>query len=145
MKFTTKTEYGLVGLIYMARNHSNHCVTVKEIVKNERFSLTYMEKILQKLKAAKIVQSHQGKSGGFSLVRSPSEITLKEIIEALEGHTFAVYCEPKMRQSIVCTHFNMCGVRPVWMKTKELLDHFFGTVTLETIANTEDTVHGMVA
>ena len=64
MRFTTKTEYGLVCLIYMARQSQDHTVTVKEIAKIERFSTTYIEKILQKLRAANIITSHQGKQGG---------------------------------------------------------------------------------
>ncbi|OGQ47001.1 MAG: hypothetical protein A3H42_01170 [Deltaproteobacteria bacterium RIFCSPLOWO2_02_FULL_46_8] len=153
MKFTTKTEYGLVCLIYMAGLGSGHTVTIKEIVKSERFSAAYIEKILQKLRAANIVVSHQGKQGGFALAKKPSQITLKEIIEALEGgstfevnhNTFGVFCNPLIRERIVCTHFSMCGLRPVWNRTKELLDHFYGSVTLEMIAKEEPEVKNLVA
>ena len=153
MKFTTKTEYGLVCLVYMARQSPVHTVTIREIVQSEQFSATYIEKILQKLRAANIVTSQQGKQGGFALARHPSQITLKEIIEVLEGgatfdvnhNTFGVFCAPAIREKIVCTHFSMCGVRPVWNKTKELLDHFYGSVTLETIAKEEHEVKNLVA
>lgn len=146
MKFTTRTEYGLECLIYMARYRPVEVITIKEIVAKENFSSAYVEKIFQRLRAAGIVTSHQGKEGGYSLKRPPSKISLKEIIEALEEHTFDVYCEPDFRQNIVCTHFGMCGVRPVWAKTKALLDGFFGSVTLEMIANEEATVErGMTA
>ena len=153
MRFTTKTEYGLVCLIYMARQDPGHTVTIKEIVKSEQFSATYLEKILQKLRTASIVVSHQGKQGGFALARDPSQITLKEIIEALEGgstfdinlNTFGVFCNPLIREKIVCTHFSTCGLRPVWNKTKELLDHFYGSVTLEVIAKEEREVKSLVA
>jgi len=152
MRFTTKTEYGLVCLIYMAR-HPSETGTVKEIVKSERFAATYIEKILQKLRAANIVVSHQGKQGGFSLARDPSQITLKEIIEALEGgstfdvnlNTFGVFCSPVIREKIVCTHFSTCGLRPIWNKTKEILDQFYGSVTLKTIAKEEHEVKNLVA
>ena len=108
------------------------------------------EKILQKLRAANIVVSHQGKQGGYALARLPSEITLKEIIEALEGgatfdiQTFGIFCDPVIRERIVCTHFSMCGLRPVWRRTKELLDQFYGSVTLEMIAQEEHQVKHFV-
>ncbi len=137
MKFTTKTEYGLVCLVHMARHTSSPWVTIHEIAEKEKFSLPYIEKILQKLRAANIVTSHHGKRGGYSLSRNPSEITLKEIIEALEGSTFEIYCQPQIREHIVCTHFCMCGIRPVWAKTKELLDKFYASVTLEMMAKEE--------
>ena len=137
MKFTTKTEYGLNCLAYMARRKPGEVAAIKDIAGQEHFSVSYIEKILQRLKAARIVVSHQGKWGGFSLARKPSEITLKEIIEALEGNTFDIYCEPKVREHIVCTHLCMCGIRPVWARTKELLDEFYGAITLEMIAKEE--------
>ena len=153
MKFTTKTEYGLVCLVYMARQSPGHTVTIREIVQSERFSATYIEKILQKLRDANIVTSQQGKQGGFTLAKDPSQITLKEIIEALEGgstfdvnhNTFGVFCSPIIRERIVCTHFSMCGLRPVWNKTKELLDNFYGSVTLEMIVKEEHEVKNLVA
>ncbi len=137
MRYTTKTEYGLVCLVYLARHAPEGSVTVKEIAQKERFSAAYIEKIFQVLRAANIVDSHAGNQGGFSLSRPAAQITLKEIIEALEGHTFDVFCEPEVRDQIVCTHFCMCGVRPVWAKTKEILDHFYGSITLETLAKKE--------
>ena len=137
MRFTTKTEYGLNCLVHMARQASGEVITIKDMADREHFSAPYIEKILQKLKAAGIVVSHQGKKGGYALVRHPSEITLKEIVEALEGQTFDVFCEPKVREHIVCSHFCLCGIRPVWAKTKELLDHFFNSVTLEILAKEE--------
>ena len=136
MRFTTKTEYGLVCLVYMARQPLDGVITVRDLVRSERFSVTFTEKILQKLRFAHIVVSHQGKQGGYSLARGLSEITLKDIIEALEGKTFEVFCDPKLRETIVCTHFNeMCGVSPVWNKTKEILDNYFKSVTLEMMAH----------
>ena len=137
MRYTTKTEYGLVCLVYIARKGSKGSVTIKEIAEKEQFSPAYIEKIFQGLRVANIVLSHPGKQGGFSLSRDPSQITLKEIIEALEGQTFDVFCEPDVRDNIVCTHFGMCGIRPVWDKTKELLDSLYGSLTLEMIAKGE--------
>ncbi len=134
MRFTTRTEYGLVCLVYLARHISSDMIKIKDIVKAERFSMTYVEKILQKLRAANIVISHQGKGGGYSLAKPSSEITLKEIIEALEGGTFDVFCEPSVREHIVCTHLCLCGITPVWAKTKRLLDEYYSSVTLEMVA-----------
>ena len=142
MRFTTKTEYGLICLIYMAKNAELHPVRVKDIVKGERYSMTYVEKIMQKLRSARIVSGQQGNHGGYVLSRPPAEITLREIVEALEGQTFDVFCEPKTRQEIVCNHFPICGVRPVWEKTKDLLDHFFNSITLEMLAKNPSAIQG---
>ena len=134
MRFTTKTEYGLVCLIYMAnsaKSDPEDLVTIKDIVRAERFSEPYVAKILNKLRVGKIIASHQGKQGGYALAKPASEITLKQVIEALEGQTFDVFCRPKIRHEIVCTHFNLCGLMPIWNRTKEVLDQFYSSVTLE--------------
>jgi Rrf2 family protein len=128
----------------MARRYPE-MVTIKEIVAKERFSLTYIEKILQSLREGNIVISHKGKQGGYSLAKPPEKITLREVIEALEGKTFDVYCEPEIRSHIVCTHFCMCGIRPIWQKTKTLLDQFFDSVTLATVSREEPQVMGVMA
>ena len=146
MRYTTKTEYGLVSLAHLARKTFGDSLTSKELAETEKFSPTYIEKIFQGLRAAGIVTSHAGKQGGFSLARSASQINLKEIIDALEGHTFDVFCEPEVRDNIVCTHFGgICGVRPVWARTKELLDQFYGSLTLEMIAKGEYEAKASVA
>ncbi len=135
MKYTTKTEYGLNCLIYMARHGGLQPITIKEIAAAEKYSPTYIEKILQNLRAAKIVSAQHGNHGGYVLAKKPEEITLKEVIEALEGGTFDVFCEPETRDQIVCTHYCACGVKPVWQKAKSLLDGYFASVTLEMILN----------
>lgn len=137
MKFTTKTEYGVICLIYLARHAGPDMITVKDLVRDEKLSSAYIEKILQKLKQAEIVISHQGKQGGYALARKPSEITFKQIVEAVEGSTFDIYCEPGIRDSITCNHFGMCGLRPIWQKSKQLLDDFYSSLTLEVIARGE--------
>ena len=134
MRFTTKTEYGLVCLIYMANHAEMHPISIKEIVLDERYSQAFTEKILQRLRAAKIVSAQHGNQGGYVLARPASQITLREIVEALEGHTFDIFCEPKIRKHIVCTHFPACNVMPIWQKTKELLDHYYGSINLEMLA-----------
>jgi Rrf2 family protein len=103
-------------------------------VQTERFSVTYIEKILQKLRAAKIITSQAGNQGGHALARPASQITLKEIVEALEGKTFDVFCEPNVRKEIVCTHFGLCLLTPIWEETKKLLDRYYDSLTLEMIA-----------
>lgn len=146
MRFTTKTEYGLVSLVYMAQHgHEGKIVTVTDLVKHEGMSETYIQKIFLSLRKANIVISHPGRNGGYTLARPPAEITLKEVIEALEGQTFAVFCEPEVRKDIVCTHFCMCAVRPVWVKTKGLLDDFYGSVTLDTISREEKDARNLIA
>jgi Rrf2 family transcriptional regulator, cysteine metabolism repressor len=137
MRFTTKTEYGVVSMVYLARHADRGFLTIKEIALQEDYPVPYIEKILQALKRAKLVLSVQGHHGGYRLARKASDITLKNVIDALEGATFEVFCAPQTRADIVCTHFCLCGIKPVWRRTKELLDQFYGSVTLEMMTKDE--------
>ena len=144
MRYTTRTEYGLICMIYMAKNHEASWMTIKEIAAKERYPVAYIEKILQALRHAGLVVSHQGNQGGYVLARKPSEITLKQVIEALEGTTFEVFCAPEVREDIVCNHICMCGAKPIWRKTKDLLDHFYDSITLEQLAKSQAEVQTML-
>ena len=145
MRFTTKTEYGIVSMVYMARHAGKGVLSIKEIASHENYPVSYIEKILQALKRAKLVVSQQGNHGGYKLARKPSEITLKDVIEALEGNTFELFCAPETRADIVCTHFCLCGIKPVWRKTRELLDKFYGSITLEMMTKNELEVRKLIA
>ena len=98
MRYTTKTEYGLICMVYMAQHQEKEWISIKEIAKQENYSIAYIEKILQALRQANLVTSQQGNHGGYALARRPVEITLKQIIDALEGHTFDAFCEPQVRE-----------------------------------------------
>ena len=101
----------------MAKNYvADRIFTVKEIVGEEQYSQAYVEKIFQNLRAADIVIAKHGNTGGYSLGRHPRDISLKDVIEALEGATFDVFCEPSVKNEMVCTHSSSCGIRPVWLK-----------------------------
>ncbi len=144
MKYTTKTEYGLMCMIYITKNQEANRITIREIAAKENYPVAYMEKILQTLRHAGLVTSQTGNHGGYVLARKPSEITLKQIIEAIEGTTFEVFCAPEVREDIVCNHICMCGAKPIWRKTKDLLDHFYDSITLEQLAKPQADVQAML-
>jgi len=135
MKYTTKTEYGLQCLLYMAKNGGIQPITIKELAGAEHYSPSYVEKIFQNLRSSNIVTAQHGNQGGYALAKSPEEISLKEIIEALEGGTFDVFCEPETREHIVCTHYCECGVTPIWLEAKRRLDEYFESITLASMMN----------
>ena len=145
MRFTTRTEYGLVRMIYLERHSYKGCLSIKEIAAQENYPLPYIEKILQALRQAKLVVSQKGIQGGYTLAKKSSEITLKQIIDTLEGGTFEVFCAPETREDIVCTHFCLCGVKPIWRKTKQILDKFYDSLTLEMMTKDEIEVRKLIA
>ncbi len=137
MRLTTRSEYGLICLKYLCEHSNGHPVSISEIAEKESLPKDYLEQIFLVLRRAGIVNSQKGTHGGFNLSRHPSEISLKEIFETLEGDIFEVFCSPQVREKIVCEHFSQCSVRPIWLKLAELIDEFCASITLETLMKDE--------
>ena len=108
--------------------------TAKEIAEHGGFSVPFTEKILQGLRKTGIVSSQQGNRGGWTLARSPRKISLKEIVEALEGSTFEAFCDSKRRESVACKYFSVCKLKSIWYETKDILDNLYKKITLDQIA-----------
>ena len=85
MKLSTKGRYGLRALIDLAANEAGEAVSLAQTAKRQKLSLNYLEQVFGMLRRAGIVVGVKGSNGGFRLARSMDDITVKEILEALEG------------------------------------------------------------
>ena len=104
MKITTRSRYGVRLMLELARNFDKGQVLLKDIARNEEISEKYLSLIIIPLRTAGLVQSTRGAHGGYSLTRPPEEITLKDIVQVLEGGISLVDC--------VETHRRAPGPRP---------------------------------
>lgn len=89
MKLTHRSEYGLLALIYLARQKPGMPVHGKEIAAKQKIPKNFLNQILFLLKRAKIVSSIKGPNGGYMLAKPAKDITLAEIIRLLDGHLAA--------------------------------------------------------
>jgi Rrf2 family cysteine metabolism transcriptional repressor len=86
MKIGSKGHYGLLALAELAANYRmRRAVQVKEIAKNQNIPSEYLGQIMVVLKRAHLVHGSRGPSGGYILARAPETISVKEILQALEG------------------------------------------------------------
>lgn len=85
MKISTKGRYGLRALVDLAVNVSGQPVPLTAIAARQRVSVNYLEQVFGQLRRGGILQSTKGAGGGYSLSRDPSCITVREILEVLEG------------------------------------------------------------
>ena len=85
MKITKKGEYALKTLLALSSVYDERTLALREIAREEKIPFKFLEQIMILLKKTHFVTSVQGKFGGYSLARSPKEITLGEIIRAVEG------------------------------------------------------------
>ena len=92
MIFTTKAEYGVRLLVELGRQARDAPVALKAIAESEGLPLAYLERIVALLKKAEIVESTRGAHGGYRLARDPAQITMDEVVLALEGVVAPMSC-----------------------------------------------------
>jgi Rrf2 family transcriptional regulator, cysteine metabolism repressor len=85
MRLTNRCEYGLLALIYLARQAPDKMIHGEEIAQAQNIPKRFLQQILHNLKRAKLIRSGKGKLGGYGLARPPEEITLAEVIRLFEG------------------------------------------------------------
>lgn len=127
MKLSTKVRYGVRALVELASNYGRGPVLMKDISRNQRLSLKYLDHIFAQLKTAGLVKKLKAKRGGYLLARPPEEITLYEIIETLEGIEF-VDC---IEKELSCPLSPTCAARSIWKKLKERVRETMKDITLE--------------
>ena len=90
--FSTKSEYGVRVMVELARRGGEEPVPLTEIAEHEGLPLAYLEHLVARLRRAGLVDSRRGAHGGYRLARDASEITMAEVVEALEGAIAPVEC-----------------------------------------------------
>ena len=85
MRFSHQVHYAIYGVFDLAYNGQGESVQVRVISERQSVPTRYLEQIFQRLRRARLVSGKRGPGGGYQLSRDPAEITLREIIEAVEG------------------------------------------------------------
>lgn len=122
MKITALEEYGLRCLLQVAQTRNDGLATIPEIAHNERLSIQYVSKIMNKLRKGGLVASVRGSKGGYRLTRPAENINLLEVQRALDQKLFnKAFCEKHAGQIPICIHIRGCSFRPLWgLLTKQL-------------------------
>lgn len=142
MNISTRTRYGLRLMIQLAIYSQKGPLYLKDIAKNESISLKYLSQIILPLKAAGLISAPRGVHSGYVLGRKPEEISVKDIVEVLEGSISLLEC---LQNPGICARTSMCTARVVWdtlaNKMKEVLSAF----TLDRLAAMSKDKAGSIA
>jgi Rrf2 family iron-sulfur cluster assembly transcriptional regulator len=133
MRLTRAAEYGIRALLYLAQQPSGKVCFISEISLGQDVPENFLAKILQTLSKGGIVKSHRGVKGGFSLARPAGDVTLKDVVECLEG---PVYLNKCLIGPDACDRCQACPVHPVWKEAQERLLEVLGGATLKSLADT---------
>src|SRR5919197_2801439 len=92
MMFSTKAEYGVRLMVQLARRPGDEPVSLTEIAEVDGLPVAYLEHLVARLRKAGLVESRRGARGGYLLARPADEITMAEVVEALEGAIAPIEC-----------------------------------------------------
>ena len=131
MKISARTRYGFRILLDIAQHEQDDSPrTISAIAASQEISAAFISRLAVPLRRAHLVNAERGAGGGLRLARSPGDITLLDISEALDGPTSILKClaEPK-----ICRRHARCPVRTVWDDINTTLKNALASVTLSSV------------
>lgn len=143
MRVTKWGECGILCALYLAKKYGEPAIGAAEIAETQGLDLPYTQQILQRLRKGELIESLRGPKGGYKLQRAPKEITLKDILYAVEGDTFQIICEhapihPQAEEPTRCSTQESCSLHGVWQELRVAIDKLLEERTLEDLVRSEN-------
>lgn len=126
LRFTKRADYGLMAIHYIAVNDGVGAVSAKRIADEFTIPPELMAKILQRLARERLIVSTNGPKGGYTLARRPTEITVGQVIRALEGPIHIVSC----LEDADCPQLLKCNLRRPVQKIQAAISQVLDTMSL---------------
>ncbi len=132
MKITTKGRYGLRALIDLAGFSVIEPVSISSIAARQGISERYLEQLMTLLKKAGLIKSIRGAGGGYVLARDMSEISVGDVLRALEGSLESVECAG-FNQEDSCEAAGGCVTKYVWQRINESINRTVDEISLRQL------------
>ena len=141
MKLTTKGRYGLRAVIDLAMYAKNEPVSLSDVAERQNISISYLEQLVAKLKKTGIVQSTRGAQGGYALAKAPEDISVGEILRALEGSLSPVDCSAVDGEGETeCSASNFCVTKYVWKRINDSINDTVNNMFLSELLEESEKV-----
>ncbi len=133
MLLSKTCTYGLLATLFVATQKGKRdYVPIREISRQLNISFHFLTKILQRLTTHNIMNSHRGPNGGVRLARTPDQISLMDIIEALDGNKIFEGCVLGLPG---CGETAPCPLHQSWSQSRDIIIHSFTTANLATMSH----------
>ena len=126
MRLTTKGRYAVTAMLDLAINHGSESVTLRNIAENQKISLSYLEQLFAKLRKQDLVKGMRGPGGGYRLARSADEISIAEIIRAVDEPMEFTDCNGLEN----CKGGERCLSHHLWVQLTDQLEGFLSDIYL---------------
>ena len=139
MMFSTKAEYGIRVMAHLARHDGSQPISLGSIADAEGLPLAYLEHLVQRLRKAELVESRRGAHGGYTLARAAAEISMAEVVAALEGEIAPIECITAGADgALVCAREGQAGHDPcptklLWTRVQGSIVRTLNEMTLDDL------------
>ncbi len=130
IKLSTRSRYGTRLMLRLALNYGKGPVFLRDIAREEGVSEKYLSQLVIPLRSNSLIVSLRGSKGGYTLARSPRDITLGEVVEALEGGLELVDC---VHNPSLCDRSKYCVTRDLWGELEESIRERLFSITLQDL------------
>lgn len=132
MKLSTKGRYGLRAIIDLAIYSENEAVSIQSISQRQGISEPYLEQLMRPLKKAGLINSVRGAGGGYMLAKDPKEISVGDVLRALEGDLNPVSCGA-VNGDGNCDGADSCVTKYVWKKMNDAIQNAVDSIMLQEL------------
>lgn len=132
IRLSTKGKYGTRLMFQLALNYGNGPMLLKDIAAREDLSVRYLEHLVSPLKTAGLIIATRGSKGGYALSKKPEDITVKEIIQILEGPLYPSEC---VEVPEICDRSDSCITRDVWVELEQTISATLARHTLRELVD----------
>lgn len=140
MSLSQKCQYSLRAVFELAKHYGEGPVKIADIAARQAIPARFLEVILNQLKQAGFVESRRGSMGGYVLTRSPTTLTVGDIIRYVEGPLSPVQCMATAYED-QCPLRGDCAFLPMWEKAQEALSEVYDTTSFENLVEEERKRH----
>jgi Rrf2 family protein len=131
MQITRQADYALRAVIYLSRLGPEERAATSQIAAEQQIPPSFLAKIVSQLSVAGLLQTSRGARGGVSLAKKPADITLLDVVEAIDGPILLNEC---VACGGVCSFGDRCPMRPVWCDTQAQLVSSLQGVTFDSFS-----------
>ncbi|MDQ6973080.1 MAG: Rrf2 family transcriptional regulator [Mariprofundaceae bacterium] len=134
MRLTSKGRYAVSAMIDLCKNQNNGPVNLAAISERQFISLSYLEQLFRRLREGELVRSVRGPGGGYLLNHRPDEISISDVIRAVDEEIKATRCVNALRG---CHRGNRCDTHELWDTLGMHIYRFLDVVTLQHVCDKE--------
>jgi Rrf2 family protein len=139
LKLSKKADYGLMAMKHLAEHADQGAFSAKDVAEAYGIPAEVLAKIMQRLVKAGMLHSLHGTYGGYTLARSPHEISAYEVIRAIDGPLFITSCITVRGE---CGQSERCTVREPLRKVNESIEEVLRRIKIAEMKETPETVDG---